>query len=605
MASTGLQYKNKLGTSGGYSNGISKGEIGSWSDVALSGKHSATFYWDDKGTTGGDARTSLVVTDTWTAEIDDDNTITITVTTTMQGKRKKTNSCTGYCTREIGIWDGRKASATMLKRLKNQKITKDGSYSMPAHTKKIILKPGESTDVGTLFILNAIPDACSVSSNTVTKWSCNTNCSSCKACNKLATSSGACLYTDRISAGGLFKNTLKAPTCGTTSASSETQKFSFTTSNKNPILLSKTEHSGTCYTASQSYNASNDPLGLMATALAAAGQWSTAKTWALHPFHIEAKGNVHFSYNSNGELIVTLKDVISTLTGTAGDAGNAFQAYLYTGGYFSWAVNAKLVTASNPSAPGKGDSGWKKCMGGWWSAAPTANCTSHCPGGGTLYWWNAWNKFGTAYEKHGNTPTRKDNNISWNLGVPKSDSQVIALFARAARGNCSNAAFSSADGDAQQCIFFTIPAVNICPPELNSVVFERDICEERITATLNVTTPDNQMETDLVVQYEAIDDPNDWEDRKAKMQVFTNVASKSTFDVTLDESLIPNTTYCFRIYLQADGKKSDPVTLCGQPTPYIPPVTCMIPLFKETECETLKIGDCIDEFTDADMEECC
>jgi hypothetical protein len=358
-----------------------------------------------------------------------------------------------------------------------------------------------------------------------------------------------------------------------------------------------------CYAYNQAY----DQYGIATRFMAANGMYNTGISWTLYPFHIEVRGRADISYNSNGELIVTLNDVVSTLTGTAGDVGREFQAYMYTAGFVSWAVNVKLLDINNPQRPSLSDGGWNKCMGGWWSAAPTATCSDHCPGGGTLFWWNSWNRFGTPYEQHGRTPTRMNNSITFNLGVVRSHTeQLIGVFARAARGNCGSAYFSSDDGDMQQCFVISIPPMNLCPPTLNGLEHERDICEEKITTTLNVSTP--TLGTDgvnLVVMYEAINSEAEWSDGKATTQVVYNVAENATFDVHINNNLIPNTNYFFKIYLEKDGRKSEEIMICDQWTPYMPSATCLVPLLTEEECEVLAGGDCLEELTAETAEECC
>lgn len=392
--------------------------------------------------------------------------------------------------------------------------------------------------------------------------------------------------------------------CGTYSAATSSTEFKFTTSNGNPILVNKSGVHGVCYGY---YNASNDPYGLIAHQLASnrGGNWNYG-AFTLHPLHFEAKGRADISYNSAGELIVTLNDVISTLTGTNGDLGREFQAKYYPGGDTAIAMNVKLITDGNNSAPANNDAGWNKCVGGWWGAAQYC-AAGDCYAGGTLYWWNSWNRFGTPYEHHGRTPTRRNNGLTWNLGkVQNSQTQLIAIYARAARGGCGSAIFSPADGGIQQCVLISIPPMNLCPPEINRLEHARNICKETINTVINVTTP--KLGTDavnLVVMYEAINREQDWDDAKATTQTIANVPERSTFDVHINEHLIPNTNYFFKLYLEKDGRKSEEIMVCDQRTPYMPSATCAIPLLTKEECEVLAGGDCLKELTAKTAEECC
>ena len=109
--------------------------------------------------------------------------------------------------------------------------------------------------------------------------------------------------------------------CGSFADSGEVKDIFFTTSTGNPVLLGARGVTGICYTV-------YDP---------AAGRYvgsMNGTVWHLYPFHIEARGRVEFSYNAAGELIVTIQWLTSTLTGSAGDIGRAFQAPLYTCGDF-------------------------------------------------------------------------------------------------------------------------------------------------------------------------------------------------------------------------------------------------------------------------------
>lgn len=382
--------------------------------------------------------------------------------------------------------------------------------------------------------------------------------------------------------------------CGTFADSGEVKDIFFTTSTGNPVLLGAAGASGVCYTV-------YDP---------AAGQYVgslNGTVWHLYPFHIEAKGRVEFSYNSSGELIVTIQTLSSTLTGSAGDIGRAFQAPLYMCGDFSLAL-AVSKTNAVPS------SGWNMCFGGWWSACVTGGsaCTVDAygnPCGGTMYWWNRWDAYGTPYEHHGNTPTRLNTSVSFNVGRVTAG-QPIFIWARASRGGCGSAYFSNADGDAVQCIVYTAPTMSICPPSLNSIEMTRDICEDRVGTVLNIHIPElGAAGVSLDILYEACNSEAAWSDSAAGTVSIPDVASNSDISVNLANygvNLVPNTNYYFKMYLTNGQAQSDAIMLCDNYTLFIPPVNCLVPELTEEECETLVIGDCLPEFeTEADMEECC
>lgn len=81
----GLQIITSGETSGGYANGVSSGRLDNWTDVGMSGSHTATFYWYDRGREGdnGESRVDLTVRNDWTATNNDDRSMTVTVTSTI------------------------------------------------------------------------------------------------------------------------------------------------------------------------------------------------------------------------------------------------------------------------------------------------------------------------------------------------------------------------------------------------------------------------------------------------------------------------------------------------------------------------------------------
>ena len=388
--------------------------------------------------------------------------------------------------------------------------------------------------------------------------------------------------------------------CGTFSASSSRVPFEFTSINGNPMTMGQMLH-GTCYTTVMGY----DQYGIATNYAVANGVYTTGKNWTLYPFKVEAKGFADISYNANGELIVTLNDIVSTLVGEKIHGGRSgfIQGYFVNVG---WAVNVKLLdTTRSNSQPAESDPGWRKCLGGWRSAPMSNFCDRNCPGGGTPYYWNDWYDFGEAYSMDGSRPARRNGNLVFNLGkVASYQTQLIAIYARSVRGyECR---FAPQDGGIQQCVLISIPPMNICPPEINSITHERDICEETIDTVVNVTTPAFGTDgVNLVIMYEAINKESEWSNSKATTQTIYNVAENATFNVTLNQHLIPNTNYFFKIHLEKDGRKSDEIMVCDQWTPYMPSATCLVPLLTAEECEVLAGGDCLEELTAETAEECC
>lgn len=195
---SGLQYKNKGDTKYGYSNGISSGEVASWTDVPASGHHTAKFYWDDKDGGVTRSRVTMTVTDEWESVVNADNSITITLYSSYDMVRsvKKTGACS---TRAIGIFPSK--TGTLLTKYTGEDISRSYSHSYDRKQRTITLQPGESTSVGTFYVVNLWQSGCGVS-NACSGWN-TTSASSWKCSNKE--------YMDVISAGTMFRNILSEP----------------------------------------------------------------------------------------------------------------------------------------------------------------------------------------------------------------------------------------------------------------------------------------------------------------------------------------------------------------------------------------------------------
>lgn len=215
--------------------------------------------------------------------------------------------------------------------------------------------------------------------------------------------------------------------------------------------------------------------------------------WTLSGFNVEAKGTMKIKWREDGHLIVTVTDLYSTLTGTDGDIGKAFQAPLYSGN-IGWALNAVASVGVPDGVPADNDTNWRFCLGGWWSAG-YVGCGVQCPdangnpAGGTMYWWNKWDGTDAKFVQNGNTPGRMDGPIEWDLGeIEPNEKLGVFLYARGVRGNCSSQRFDPNMG-ARQALAFPVPLPALCPPEITDTGMWRDICEEKVGANLKVAIP--------------------------------------------------------------------------------------------------------------------
>lgn len=327
---------------------------------------------------------------------------------------------------------------------------------------------------------------------------------------------------------------------------------------------------------------------------------SAAYEWSLAPFKIGVRSTLSMKYNSEGHLIATLKDITSTVLGTAGDVGYSFYAPLCMGGDFGFAMDVSTSAAVSTS-----DGGWKKCFGGWWSGARYCDGNS-CYAGCTSYIFNKWTGVGAKYQHNGNNTVRKDGSVSWDLGkVRPGTSPLVFVHARSILGNCSNARFEQ--NGVQMSGTYSLPPLSICPPTVNHIEMERDICKEKVFASMSVHIPQMGVSgMTLHVQYVSAGSESEalasgaWLDK-----IVPDVKENSDVSITIDDALIPDTNYFFKLSLSNGDISSDELMVCGNRTPYIPNRACVVPLLSEAECAALVAGDCLAELTEDNMERCC
>ena len=331
---------------------------------------------------------------------------------------------------------------------------------------------------------------------------------------------------------------------------------------------------------------------------------SAAHGWSLSGFNVEAKGNIKIWWRADGHLMVTVTDLVSTLTGESGDTLPPFQAPLYSGPV-GWALCPMLTYVTPDGVPTDNDPNWRMCIGGWWSAYMLA-CGDQCPdawgnpGGGTMYWWNKWNEFDEKFVQNGIRTARRDGPIEWDMGkVEASEGLQVVIYGRGVRGYCGSQYFDPNMG-ARQAVMFAIPLPSICPPEILDLGMQRDICEERVWADVRVQIPElgGNSTANLTLQYST-------DDFATINSVTQSVNANSVATVRVDP-MYPNTLYCFRAKLSTDSVESDwSETVCDMSL-FMPRADWVIPQLTEEECEAMTQGDCIDEFTETTpgLEQC-
>lgn len=326
------------------------------------------------------------------------------------------------------------------------------------------------------------------------------------------------------------------------------------------------------------------------------------KTWALYPFGVGMKAKLVLSYNNQGHLIATLKNIRSAVLDSNLSMTRRGTYPYCTAGDFGLG----LVVTLSPFRPADNYSGWNKCFGGWWSGAQSCAGNS-CYAGCTYYRTAVWNDFGSKYSHSGAHPTRRDNDYSWDLGViDNPDKYQVFVYGRGVRGNCATARFDARDG-ASVARSYAVPPMNICPPSIDKVEMKRDICESKVYANLTVTIPELGVNgVDLYLGWTAANSEAEALSHTSwQTKIIEDVTENTTIEVPIDANLIPNTTYYFRASLTNGAVSSDTVLSCDNKTLYMPKSSCVVPMLTEEECELLISGECLAELTEKDEEVCC
>lgn len=180
MAS-GLQIRNNFGTSGGYNNGVSGGNIPNWENTGFSGSHTTTVYWYDKiSNPFVESVVYMTVVDNWNARRNSDNSITIDVNTSWSMNRTSGTGwyyCTGMMLRDGRVYVNGAQRSTYQACIVNYGVFNSGSVSWST-----TLQHGEERTVGSVYVVNHVH-----------------------------TAPEGGIYTDYISGGLAFRNTLPAP----------------------------------------------------------------------------------------------------------------------------------------------------------------------------------------------------------------------------------------------------------------------------------------------------------------------------------------------------------------------------------------------------------
>lgn len=341
--------------------------------------------------------------------------------------------------------------------------------------------------------------------------------------------------------------------------------------------------------------------------------------WDLYPFSINVEGDLEMFYRKGSDgknhLIVKATNILSSLIGKGqvyGSCGNFIPCY--ADGNFSYGLAATLV----PVPPAVNDPQWRYCLGGWWSAGQgqcSADCGGKNPPGGTLYDWGC-TTLGQKFEHHGRTPGRMDGPLEWDMGAitPAAASQLgIYIFGRVMRNPLNNPCSSNTPYNGSSMtsgLAFTIPPINVCPPEFVSLTQTADICEECVNGTWHFEPNDllgiNQGQLHLEYVADATSTATtDWSQAEAR---YFTIYKDQPIDVTVGcqnpdncdntQCLAPNTNYCWRAKIVLnDGYEAESDWTYGcMKTLFIPPANMSVPDITVEECTEIDRGNELEQF---------
>lgn len=352
-----------------------------------------------------------------------------------------------------------------------------------------------------------------------------------------------------------------------------------------------------------------------------AGSWqrtycyssSTTVSYQFAPYVVNIEGDLSMRYNSEGELIVTLSNVFSTLTGTDQfyDNPRTFTAPLYgsIGGPAVAAWRSFAIAASlSPTRPADNSDRWVKCLGGWYAAG--ANCGVTCtrdiygnPPGGTRYVWGS-KAIGTRYSKvNGQTPGRMDTGpFQWNLGkVAATAGTQLYLFTDVLQAvtnsengaNCGSQRFL---GTGRMAVLgFELPFLNLCPPDLDTIVQQAAVCEGYAYADFTFLASElgGLDGANIVIEYKYQN--QSWNDA---VEVNTWATKGEPTNIRIN-NLIPQRMVDWRAkYSVAGNWQAESRTISGSfATKFIPSPQMIATDINEEECTKLGQGRLLSEYT--------
>lgn len=327
------------------------------------------------------------------------------------------------------------------------------------------------------------------------------------------------------------------------------------------------------------------------------------------PFRFNITGKVSSTINTNGEVIVTIKNIRIVPSGTDVDyfttARYAAPWYGSTGSATPAYRSIALAVVPGQYVPNQSDGAWHKCLGGWYAAGVSCggSCTTDAYGnaaGGTWGYWNDRDNVGPAYDQtQYQTFGRAVPDQTWNLGriaPTNGNTTTIWVVAHAQEGIGYNLGCNQpfAGNSYVAGMSFQVPVLQLCPPEFDYLEQIDKICDNCVDAVLCFKPNDlgGQDNVRLVVEYRY--SGQSWD--QAMVQS-TMVARDTAVCVTLP-CLIPQRTVRWRARyeLTAGYTANSEWTEGSFDTLFIPSIGMIVPDISEAECTRLVQGKCLEHY---------
>lgn len=330
-----------------------------------------------------------------------------------------------------------------------------------------------------------------------------------------------------------------------------------------------------------------------------------------YPFRANIVGTVTSDVNSDGEVIVTIKDLRIIPSGTSDRYGStrAYAAPWY--GSISNATPAyraiALTVTTSQRVPSDNDSSWHKCLGGWYAAG--VSCGSACvtdrygnkPGGTRGLWADWYGGSAPAFStSDGQTFSRNVPDQSWNLGhVAPTDGNTAKIWVIAhwqqGIGYGLNCNIGMAGKSYVAGLSFDIPVLKLCPPEFDHEEQKENVCEncDDVTLYFKASEQGGQPTVNLIVDYKY--EGQDWSIAES---VSTTATQNEETSITLP-CVTPERKLIWRArYELTSGYTAHSDWVDGSTTTiFVPSIGMVVPDITEDECVKMGQGREIEHFT--------